>query len=273
MKIPGQKTMKQRFGEGEVLFGTFYKFNCEPIVEMLGMAGMDFIIIDAEHAAYSYWDMENMCRAANGVGMNAVIRVPNSSAEYILHAGDMGAQGIQVPNSKTLEEARAAAESMRYAPFGTRGLGLTTRGSGYCLGGSYTDSDSYVHYVNNDLLSVIMVENMAMAEQIEALCDIPQADVFFVGTGDLSQSCGVTGQTGHPAVQALVKKVLETVRAKGKIAGIYAGNLRDARKYVDMGFQYIGFSSDMNFIAEKLESVMTDIREIKVMGGIARACR
>ncbi len=257
MKIPGQKTMKQRFGEGEVLFGTFYKFNCEPIVEMLGMAGMDFIIIDAEHAAYSYWDMENMCRAANGVGMNAVIRVPNSSAEYILHAGDMGAQGIQVPNSKTLEEARAAAESMRYAPFGTRGLGLTTRGSGYCLGGSYTDSNSYVHYVNNDLLSVIMVENMAMAEQIEALCDIPQADVFFVGTGDLSQ----------------VKKVVETVRAKGKIAGIYAGNLRDARKYVDMGFQYIGFSSDMNFIAEKLESVMTDIREIKVMGGIARACR
>ena len=188
MKIPGQKTMKQRFGEGEVLFGTFYKFNCEPIVEMLGMAGMDFIIIDAEHAAYSYWDMENMCRAANGVGMNAVIRVPNSSAEYILHAGDMGAQGIQVPNSKTLEEARAAAESMRYAPFGTRGLGLTTRGSGYCLGGSYTDSDSYVHYVNNDLLSVIMVENMAMAEQIEALCDIPQADVFFVGTGLESRS-------------------------------------------------------------------------------------
>lgn len=143
--------MKQRFGEGEVLFGTFYKFNCEPIVEMLGMAGMDFIIIDAEHAAYSYWDMENMCRAANGVGMNAVIRVPNSSAEYILHAGDMGAQGIQVPNSKTLEEARAAAESMRYAPFGTRGLGLTTRGSGYCLGGSYTDSDSYSELLRGGL--------------------------------------------------------------------------------------------------------------------------
>lgn len=263
MRIPGQKTMKQRLKDGEVLFGTFYKFNCAPIVEMLGLAGMDFIIIDAEHSSYSYQDMENMCRAANGVGMNAVIRVPGSAPEYILHAGDMGAQGIQVPNSKTLEEARMAAESMRYAPFGTRGLGLTTRGSGYCLGADYMDSSAYVDYVNNELLSVIMVENAALAERIDELCDIPQADVFFIGTGDMSQSCGVTGQTSHPAVQSIVKHVVERVRANGKIAGIYAGNIKDAQKYVDMGFQYIGFSSEMNFIADKLKDVMADVRAVK----------
>lgn len=263
MRIPGKKTMKQRLQEGEVLFGTFYKFNCAPVVEMLGLVGLDFIIIDAEHGSYSYRDMEDMCRAANGVGMGAVIRVPNSSAEHILHAGDMGAQGIQVPNSKTVEEARAAAENMRYAPCGTRGLGLTTRGSGYCLGGSFTDSSGYVNYVNNELLGIIMVENVNMVEHIEELCDIPQADVFFIGTGDLSQSCGVTGQSGHPEVQKRVKKVVETVRRKGKIAGIYAGNIRDAQKYVDMGFQYIGFSSDMNFIAEKLEDVMKGVNAVK----------
>lgn len=263
MRIPGRKTMKQRLQEGEVLFGTFYKFNCAPIVEMLGIVGMDFIIIDGEHADYSYRDMQDMCRTANGVGMNAVIRVPNSSAEHILHAGDMGAQGIQVPNSKSVDEARKAAENMRYAPFGTRGLGLTTRGSGYCLGGCYTDNKSYIDYVNHDLLSVIMVENVELANRIDELCDIPQADVFFIGTGDLSQSCGVTGQTGHPSVQALVKHVVETVRARGKIAGIYAGNIKDAQKYVDMGFQYIGFSSEMNFIAEKLEDVMVGVNAVK----------
>lgn len=263
MRIPGQKTMKQRLQEGEVLFGTFYKFNCAPVVEMLGLVGMDFIIVDGEHSDYSYRDMQDMCRVANGVGMNAVIRVPNSSPEHILHAGDMGAQGIQVPNSKSLEEARAAAENMRYAPAGTRGLGLTTRASGYCLGGNFIDNQGYIDYVNNDLLSVIMVENTELVDHIDELCEVPQADVFFIGTGDLSQSCGITGQVGHPDVQNRVKRVVETVRSKGKIAGIYAGNVKDAQKYVDMGFQYIALSSEMNFIAEKLEDVMTNVRAIK----------
>lgn len=263
MRIPGQKTMKQRLLAGETLFGTFYKFNCAPVVEMLGLAGMDFIIIDAEHGSYSYRDMENMCRTANGVGMNAVIRVSDSSPGHIMQAGDMGAQGVQVPNVKTVDEARAAAESMRYAPFGSRGLGLTTRAAGYCLNGSFTDSRKYVDYVNQEFLSVIMVENVPMAEQIEALCDIPQADVFFVGTGDLSQSCGVTGQTDHPAVQKHVRHIADTVNSRGKIAGIYAGNIRDVRRYAEMGFRYIGFSSDMNFIAEKLEDVMRDINAVK----------
>lgn len=64
-------------------------------------------------------------------------------------------------------------------------------------------------------------------------------------------------------MQELVKHVIETVRAKGKIGGIYAGNISDVQKYVDMGFQYIGFSSEMNFIAEKLKDVMHGIDGVK----------
>lgn len=260
MKIRGKETMKARLKKGEVLFGTFYKFNCPPMVEMLGLAGMDFIIIDAEHSSYSYYDMENIVRTANGVGMDAVIRVPASAAEYILHAGDMGAQGIQVPNAKTVEEALEAAKAMRYHPFGTRGCGLTTRASGYCLN---TDVQEYIRYVNEDLLSVIMVENKELAARAEELCQIQQLDVLFIGTGDMSQSCGMMGQTSHPVVQEQVKYVLDVCKKYGKIPGIYAGSQADAEKYVKMGFQYIGFSSEMNFFAEKLKDVMAGIGKIK----------
>jgi 4-hydroxy-2-oxoheptanedioate aldolase len=171
----------------------------------------------------------------------------------------MGAQGIQVPSVKTVEEAAKAASEMRFYPAGTRGLGLTTRASGYCL----TDYRDYINYVNEEFLSVIMIENKELADQVETICDIPQIDVLFVGTGDMSQSCGLTGETGHPEVQQIVKHVLETAKTKGKKAGIYAGTLEDAKKYVDMGFQYIGLSSEMNFIAEKLKEVMAGVNKIK----------
>ncbi|SMC54330.1 HpcH/HpaI aldolase family protein [Papillibacter cinnamivorans] len=258
MKLRGQKTLKQRLNEGDVVFGTFYKFNCAPLVEMLALAGMDFIIVDGEHADYSYLDMQNMVRTANGCGMHAVVRVPHAAEEHILHAGDMGAQGIQVPNVKTVEEARRAAENMRYAPFGTRGLGLTTRASGYCFG----SNDEYIQYVNNDLLSVIMVENKELAERVEELCDIPQLDVLFIGTGDMSQSCGVTGKTGDPKVQDIVRKVTETALRRGKKVGIYAGSTADVEKYIKLGIQYIGYSSEMVMIANKFRQEVQTLHEI-----------
>ena len=44
MLLPGKKTLKKRLLEGEVLFGTFYKFNNAHLTEMLGLAGFDFIV-------------------------------------------------------------------------------------------------------------------------------------------------------------------------------------------------------------------------------------
>ena len=77
MIIPGKKTLKKRMEAGEILFGTFFKFNNAQLIEMLGYAGFDFIIIDGEHSAYSYSEMQDSVRVANGVGMSAVVRSPS----------------------------------------------------------------------------------------------------------------------------------------------------------------------------------------------------
>ena len=86
MFLPGKKTLKKRMTEGEILFGTFYKFNNPHLTEMLGHAGFDFIIVDGEHSTFSYSEMQDTVRIANGVGMDAVIRVPSGLPEHILHA-------------------------------------------------------------------------------------------------------------------------------------------------------------------------------------------
>ncbi len=93
MLLPGKKTLKRRMKEGEILFGTFYKFNNAHLTEMLGLAGFDFIIVDGEHATFSYSEMQDTVRVANGVGMDAVIRVSSGLAEHILHACDLGCPG------------------------------------------------------------------------------------------------------------------------------------------------------------------------------------
>ncbi len=259
MKLNGQKTMKQRLNEGEFLFGTFYKF-CNPqLVEMLGYAGMDFVLIDGEHSDYSYRDFQDMIRVANGVGLNAVVRVPSSAEEHILHAADAGAQGVQIPSMDTVEEAFKATKHMRYYPIGDRGFGLTTRAARY----SFCDAQEYMDYVNKDLLSVVMVENLYMADHVKELCEIPFIDVLFIGPGDLSQACGVPGQTSHPKVLEVAKKICDGALAGGKKVGVYAATLEDVDRYMSWGVQYIAHSAELNMIAGKFKQVVGDLHALR----------
>ena len=255
MMLEHRKSLKQRLQDGEVLFGTFFKFSAPQLAEMLGCAGMDFIIVDGEHGNCSYGEMQNVVRAANSVGMSAVVRVPNALDQNILHAGDIGAQGIQVPNLHTAQEAAEAVRKMRYYPRGNRGFAMTTRAARY----TFCPKEEFLRQTNDELLSVIMVENTEMAAQVPVLCEDPEIDVLFIGTGDMSQSLGVLGQPKHEKVQKIVRQIVRDARAGGKAVGIIAGDLEEAEWYIDMGIQYIAYGAEINMIAAKFREVVTDL--------------
>jgi 4-hydroxy-2-oxoheptanedioate aldolase len=68
------------------------------MVEMMRYAGFDFIIVDNEHSNFDHVDIENIIRAADGVKLDTIIRIPYCSEENILHSLDSGATGIQIPS-------------------------------------------------------------------------------------------------------------------------------------------------------------------------------
>lgn len=255
-----KKPLKQRLQAGEVVFGTFFKFNSPQLAEMLGYAGMDFIIVDGEHGDCSYKEMQEIVRAANSVGMSAIVRVPNALDQNILHAGDMGAQGIQVPNLHTAEEAAEAVRKMRYYPRGNRGFAMTTRAAQY----TFCSKEEFLRKTNEELLSVIMVENTQMAAQVSELCKNPEIDLLFIGTSDMSQSLGVLGQPKHKDVQAVIEQIVQDAKAGGKPVGIIAGDLDEASRYIEMGIQYIAYGSDMNMIAAKMREVVSDLNKLRI---------
>ena len=258
MILEYRNNLKQRLKNGEVIFGTFFKFNVPQLAEMLGYSGMDFIILDGEHSDCSYSEMQNIVRAANSVGMSAIVRVPNALDQNILHAGDMGAQGIQIPNLRTPEEAAEAVAKMRYYPRGTRGFAMTTRAAQY----TFCPKDEFIRRTNEELLSVIMVENVEMAKQVPALCANPEIDVLFIGTSDMSQSLGVLGQPKHEKVRAISEQIIRDARAGGKPVGIIVGDLEEAKHYIELGAQYIAYGADINMIAAKFREVMNDLKAL-----------
>jgi 2,4-dihydroxyhept-2-ene-1,7-dioic acid aldolase len=238
-------SLKEKLKNKEVAFGTFVKINAPSIIEMLGLAGFDFIIADGEHSSFGYLDIENVIRTADGVGLSSIIRVPSAREEHLQHVLDSGAGGVQIPGLSSVAAVEDALAFLKYYPAGSRGLSFAQRAAKY----GFMDKDSYLQASNRDTTVVVHIENKTMADQVETLCRLPGVDVLFVGPADLSQSMGKPGALSDPEVVAVIEKVFATANRYGKSVGIYVASQAALEKYVKLGATYIAWQADVNLFA------------------------
>lgn len=245
--------VKRKLEAGEVVFGSFVKLDAPAIVELYGIAGFDFVILDAEHGCYTHAGLENMIRACERMGMSSVIRTPDAGEANILHVLDSGASGIQVPSLRSAAEVREVIRKAKYWPLGERGSARACRAAGY---GTLPD---YEQRANRETLVSVHVENKEMVEDIEALCAVDELDVLFIGPGDLSASLGHPGDAAHPDVVAAIDRVIE-VAAGRKHIGTVVANAAQLESYVARGVRYIAWLSELGMLRGALNAAASNFK-------------
>ncbi|MCP3143656.1 HpcH/HpaI aldolase family protein [Pyxidicoccus xibeiensis] len=202
--------LKQAFAKQHPVFGIFCSTPSPMVVEMIGCAGFDFVIIDTEHTLVNPETLENMVRAAEVVGLTPLVRVSENAPGPILRALDAGAQGVVVPRVRGAADAERAVRASRYHPEGERGMGT---GRAARFGG--VNLQEYVKQANAETLVVVMIEDQAGVEDIEAILQVPGVDLVLEGAADLSQSLGIPWSTRHPRVREALYRVQAAARARG----------------------------------------------------------
>ena len=238
--------LKKIFADGKAAIGTFVVTNAPELVEILGITGFDFVVIDSEHGPTGPESSLHLIRAAELRGITPIIRIPNSMVSTILHTLDIGAHGIQVPQVNDPETARDIVFRSMYHPVGRRGLAFG-RANNY----GQMDMDKYCEHENSQVMIIAHCENITGLENLDAICQISEIDVIFLGPYDMSQSMGITGQITHPRIQEAAQKVLAATKKYGKVAGIYAGSGAIAKERAEQGFQYITVGMDTVLFAGK----------------------
>ena len=109
------------------------------IVEMLGFAGFDWVLIDCEHGSIGLADVELMAMACDAVGITPIARPKTNSASDIQSVMDRGVMGVQVPHINTAEDARRAVSAVKFGPGAARGLAAGTRPDSWGLGARMPD--------------------------------------------------------------------------------------------------------------------------------------
>lgn len=246
--------VRDRLDAGLPVLGTFLKINAPAVVELMGLAGFDFVIIDREHGCFTDEQVENLVRAAEITGMSAIVRTADASETSILHALDSGAAGVQVPSLRNAAEAEQAVRRARHHPLGERGFARASRSGAY---GTMPLAD-YFARANRTLL-VVHVENREMVDDLDALCAIDAVDVLFLGAADLSQSYGVPGRQNDPAVREALERVTARALAAGRHVGAVAANAAELDALVEGGVRYILWQSDVAILRGALESAVRNI--------------
>lgn len=249
-------TLRRKMDWGQPVIGPFLTLNCPDLVELMGLSGFDFLIIDTEHGPMEAESIQNLIRAAEVRGITPIVRVSDTRDVTILKTLDVGAHGIQVPQVNSPETAAAVVRAAKYFPVGTRGAALP-RAADYGL----RPFDEHLASANEETMVIVHCENTTGLSCIEEIAQVPGVDVVFVGPYDLSQSLGFPGQLDSPQVVMAVERALKAARAAGKPAGIFVTSEEEACMRLDQGFRYIAYSLDSLLFANSCKSALKTLKK------------
>ncbi len=209
---PAMTSLKTRLTQGESPLGVLLRMPAETLVDLAGVGGLDFVLIDCEHGPADLLALRAHIDAATVHGAEVLVRVGRNDSDLILRALDLGASGIVVPHVDDAAAARRVVHDAHYPPLGDRGFAQYSRVGRY---GAISAHDQLADARANTLV-IVMIETQQGVDNAEFILAVEGVDAVMAGPADLSVSLGLTGGVDEPAVQVAVDHVTSEARKAGR---------------------------------------------------------
>lgn len=247
--------LKDVLDRGEVALGSIISIESPDLMEIYGLAGFDFVMIDGEHGPLTQESALPLIRAAELHGMSPIVRIPDMEDATIKHHLDVGAHGLQIPQCDDADMVRKAVARAKYSPAGCRGTAMP-RSTDY----GFSLRENPWTYANENTLIMAQCESVEGLKNLEEICQIDAVDMIFFGPFDMSASLGVIGQTTHPEVLAAEQKVLTLCKKYHKAAGTFVMDGKAAKEKAAMGYQFLEAGIDTLLFAGACRQIVQDFR-------------
>lgn len=233
---------RQNLIAGKRLIGCWCSLGSPITTEVLGVAGFDWILLDAEHAPNDVLSLIPQLMALKDSASAPVVRPSSNNVVEIKRLLDAGFHNFLVPYIESADEARRAVAATRYPPAGVRGVSVSHRSNRY---GSVAD---YFKIVNDNIAVMLQIESRAGVAAAAEIAAVEGVDGLFIGPSDLAAGFGHLGHANYPEVQAAMATVFAAAKAAGKPVGILSPVEADARRYLEMGASCVAVGSDLGVL-------------------------
>ncbi|MEO9023350.1 MAG: aldolase/citrate lyase family protein [Ginsengibacter sp.] len=251
--------VKARLKNGQVCFGTMLRILKSPqAISLCASEGWDYIILDTEHNDYNYETLSNFSLISKYEDIGCYVRVPDKLYHQMAQTLDIGAEGLILPQVKTMQEARHIIECTKYAPIGKRGVSMSTS---VTLFRNY-DINEYTEWANRELMIVVQIESEEGVNNIDQIVSTKGVDAVMIGPSDLSRDMGIPGQLQHPRMEDAFRKVIKHCNKHNVAPGVHLNSMTDVDKWVNEGMLFVTYSYDSKFFKDASREALTRLRSI-----------
>lgn len=233
---------RQAVRSGRTLVGVFIKTASHQLVELVGRTGLDFAVIDAEHAAFDILTLDRMALAGRAAGLPLLVRPPNLDASIVGQALDLGLAGVVAPHVDSPAAAEALLAAAKFSR-GQRGFSPSTRAGGY----GAPDARAYREAADASSSVWCQIEDAAALSRLDAIAAVEEVDCLFLGRADLALSLGCDSQTDPKVVEA-VRATAAAGRRRGRTVGVFVGSAAEIPDLRALGITVFVCGSDQSWL-------------------------
>lgn len=207
-------------------------------------SGMDFLVMDLEHGSFypeNIGDFAAMCHVAD---LPVIARVQDSQYHCISKPIDMGADGVLIPRTESMEQVETAISSMRFYPYGKKGVG----------GRALMRSGEDIYDINQNRLLFLQIESQKGVDLLDDMLKRYGEHIagIIIGPCDMAVSLGCGLDINAAPMIACIKKTIRTCEKHGKSIGMFMDDDQVAKRWHDEGMNLYWIGTELTLLGAEL---------------------
>ena len=216
-------------------------------------AGLDFLVMDLEHGSFNPENIGDFLYVCNKEDLPVIVRVQDCEYHCISKPIDMGADGVLIPRTETLEQVEIAISSMRFYPFGKKGVG----GRGLLRKGEE------VYDFNKNRLLFLQIESKLGVETLDEMLNKygDQIAGIIIGPYDMAVSMGCGFNTKADIMIENIRKTISICQKHKKSIGMFMQDEKEAKRWNDEGMNILWVGTELSLLSSTLNHTAQEIRK------------
>ena len=251
--------LKQKVNSGGIVYGTMISLGRNPgWSSAFSNFGLDYAILDTEHAARSRSEVADYLAAFRYSGVVPIVRVPIPASHYVTMYLDAGAQGVLAPYCETVEEVKEVVAATKWRPLKGELADKAVNTGEF----PSPATKEYLEDRNRNNVCIIGIESVPAISNLENILEVDGIDAVFVGPNDLSITLGVPDQYDHPDYEAALREVISKCQAAETPVLIHHQTVELTQKWLREGARFVLYSSDASTLHNGYRNEFGRIKKI-----------
>jgi 2-keto-3-deoxy-L-rhamnonate aldolase RhmA len=244
--------LKSKINQGQLTTGILVTNHLWlELVEICLNAGLDYMIIDNEHGAFSPELMADVCAAGRLADLAVLMRPISHDMSTIRKSIDMGPCGLLLPNVDSAAVLDQVRDAVYMPPRGQRRPG--GRGNRWVQDYSY---HTWKTEVEDCLIILPQIETREGLANVGQIASHELTTAMAIGPYDLSVDLGVAGNVSGPEITAATMTIQRAARAAGKTMWV----IGDGPALIDQGFSFLCIAEPTGLLEQTLKQMVLRLR-------------